>query len=167
LKGLEVGDRDSHVFQTQRLDRLEAKDVADDRSGEVGDRTRLERVEVVGDGGEILLLGLGARPGVMRDVSGWFEKSVIEMDANETIKQSVMAGLGVAFISGRTVASELETSRLALLNVLGMPIRRQWFEVARSDRAKTPAMAAFDDFLSREGARHLPLFSQLYADDIR
>ncbi len=100
----------------------------------------------------------------MRDVSGWLEKPGIEMDSNETIKQSVMAGLGIAFISAHTVASELETSRLALLDVVGMPIRRQWYAVSRSDRAMTPAMAAFHEFLARQGARHLPLFSQLYAD---
>ncbi len=98
----------------------------------------------------------------MREVSGWLEKPNIEMDSNETIKQSVMAGLGIAFISAHTVASELESSRLALLDVVGMPIRRQWYAVARSDRAMTPAMAAFHDFLALQGARHLPPFSQLY-----
>lgn len=102
----------------------------------------------------------------MRDVPGWLEAPGIEMDSNETIKQSVMAGLGVAFISGHTVAAELEAGRLVLLDVAGMPIRRQWFAASRSDRAMTPAMAAFHDFLAREGARHLPLFSQLYSDAV-
>ncbi len=100
----------------------------------------------------------------MRDVPGWLELQGIELDSNETIKQSVMAGLGVAFISGHTVASELESSRLVMLHVVGMPVRRQWFAVSRSDRATTPAMAAFNAFLAEEGARHLPLFSQLHAD---
>ena len=54
LERLEVGDRDAHVLQAQRLHRLEAEHVADDRRGEVGDRARLEQVEVVGDVGEIL-----------------------------------------------------------------------------------------------------------------
>ena len=99
----------------------------------------------------------------MRDVAGWLEKLAIEMDSNETIKQSVMAGLGVAFISAHTVAAEMETERLALLDVVGMPLRRQWYSVARSDRAMTPALGAFDEFLARQGARHLPFFKQLYA----
>lgn len=102
----------------------------------------------------------------MRDVPGWLERQWIELDSNETIKQSVMAGLGVAFISGHTVASELETGRLALLDVVGMPIRRQWFAVTRSDRAMTPAMTAFHSFLARDGARYLPAFSQLYPDAV-
>ena len=49
-----------HVLQAQRLQRLEAEHVADDRGGEVGDRARLEQVEIIGDVGEILLVGLGA-----------------------------------------------------------------------------------------------------------
>ena len=64
LEGLQVGHRDAHVFQAQRLHCLEAEHVADDRRREVGDRARLEQVEVVGDVGEVLLLGLGARAGV-------------------------------------------------------------------------------------------------------
>ncbi|MEQ1941890.1 LysR substrate-binding domain-containing protein [Mesorhizobium sp. VNQ89] len=100
----------------------------------------------------------------MRSVPGWLEKQSIQMDSNETIKQSVMAGLGVAFISAHTVASELETSRLALLDVAGIPIRRQWFAVSRSDRAMTPVMGAFDAFLAQKAARHLPLVPQLYVE---
>jgi DNA-binding transcriptional LysR family regulator len=98
----------------------------------------------------------------MREVEGWLERPGIEMDSNETIKQSVMAGLGVAFISAHTVGAELETGRLATLDVVGMPIRRQWFAVTRSDRAMTPAMTAFHDFLRRQAARYLPFFKQLY-----
>ncbi len=99
----------------------------------------------------------------MRELPGWLEKPGIEMDSNETIKQSVMAGLGIAFISGHTVATELETGRLSLLNVVGMPIRRQWFVVNRSDRTMTPAMNAFHEFLSKQGVRFLPAFGPLYA----
>ncbi len=54
LEGFHIGDGEPHVLETQRLQRLEAEHVADDRGGEVGDRARLEQVEVVGDIGEIL-----------------------------------------------------------------------------------------------------------------
>ena len=56
LERLHIGDRQAHVLEPQRLQRLEAEHVADDRGGEVGDRARLEQVEVVGDVGEILPL---------------------------------------------------------------------------------------------------------------
>ena len=86
------------------------------------------------------------------------------MGSNETIKQAVMAGLGVAFISAHTVASEVEAGRLVMLDVVGMPIRRQWFVVMRADRAISPAMATFQDFLIRKGATYLPLLGKLYRE---
>jgi hypothetical protein len=66
--------------------------------------------------------------------------------------------------SAHTVASELASSRLALLDVAGIPIPRQWFAVSRSDRAMTPVMEAFDAFLTQKAARHLPLVPQLYVE---
>ena len=54
LERLHIGDRQPHVLEPQRLQRLEAEHVADDRGRQVGDRSRLEQVEVVGDVGEIL-----------------------------------------------------------------------------------------------------------------
>ena len=70
---------------------------------------------------------------------------------NETIKQAVMAGLGVALISGHTVATEVEAGRLALLDVAGLPIRRQWYALRRADRTLGPAAAAFRQFPGRRG----------------
>jgi DNA-binding transcriptional LysR family regulator len=98
---------------------------------------------------------LGEVPGRLDDLG-------VEMGSNETIKQAVMAGLGIAFISAHTIASEVEAGRLVILDVAGMPIRRQWFGVMRSDRAISPAMATFHDFLMRKGAMYLPLFGKLY-----
>ena len=59
LERLHVVRRDAHVLEAQRLERLEAEDVADDRRGEVGDRALLEQVEVVGDVGDVLARVLG------------------------------------------------------------------------------------------------------------
>ena len=46
-----------------------------------------------------------------RSRAGW--RSRHRDGLNETIKQAVMAGLGVAFISAHTVAAEVEAGRLA------------------------------------------------------
>ena len=62
LEGLQIGDGQAHVLEPQRLQGLEAEHVADDRGGEIGDRARLEQVEIVGDIGEIL--SLCARDGI-------------------------------------------------------------------------------------------------------
>jgi DNA-binding transcriptional LysR family regulator len=60
------------------------------------------------------------------EVPGRIDDLGLEMDSNETIKQAVMAGLGIAFISAHTIAFEVEAGRLVILDVAGMPIRRQW-----------------------------------------
>jgi LysR family transcriptional regulator, low CO2-responsive transcriptional regulator len=80
----------------------------------------------------------------------------MEMSSNETIKQAVIAGLGIAFISAHTVASELEDGRLVALDVAGLPVVRQWFVVRRQDKVLLPPARAMLDFLSAEGARFLP-----------
>ena len=80
----------------------------------------------------------------------------IELGSNETIKQAVMAGLGVALISAHTIAAELADGRLVTLDVEGLPIVRQWFVVHRADRPISPAARAFVEFAERRGAEFLP-----------
>jgi molybdate transport repressor ModE-like protein len=86
-----------------------------------------------------------------------FEPNIgMEIDSNETIKQAVMAGLGVAFISGHTVATELSDGRLVALDIIGLPVVRQWYVVYRRERALLPPALALANFLSRESRRFLP-----------
>ena len=76
-----------------------------------------------------------------------------EMGTNETIKQAVIAGLGVAFISAHTVTAELETGRLAALRAPGLPVVRDWQLIRRADMALTPAAERFRALvLALEGA---------------
>jgi DNA-binding transcriptional LysR family regulator len=98
----------------------------------------------------------------LSEIPGRTDNLGAEMDSNETIKQAVIAGLGVAFISGHTIEQELKLKRLVVLDVLGSPIRRQWFSISRKDRNKTPSMEAFEAFLLREGSKYLPLISKTY-----
>lgn len=80
----------------------------------------------------------------------------MEISSNETIKQAVMAGLGIAFISAHTIASEIEAERLVMLDVQDLPIWRQWWMVRHADKRLTPPGQAFWDFLQNDGARFLP-----------
>lgn len=79
-----------------------------------------------------------------------------EMGSNETIKQAVMAGLGIAFLSAHTIAQEVALGRIAILDVVGLPVVRQWFAVSRTDHVTTPSMHAFETFLAEKGAGFLP-----------
>jgi DNA-binding transcriptional LysR family regulator len=88
--------------------------------------------------------------------TGLKAKIGMEMDSNETIKQAVIAGLGVAFISQHTVSHELQQRRLVSLKVSGLPVMRQWHAIRRADKILLPPARAMLDFLGQEGARYLP-----------
>jgi LysR family transcriptional regulator for metE and metH len=90
------------------------------------------------------------------DEAGFRPKIGMEIDSNETIKHAVMAGLGVAFISAHAVDLELRQGRLVALDILGLPLIRQWFVVRRVEKHLLPPALALLDFLSREAARYLP-----------
>jgi len=80
----------------------------------------------------------------------------VEMGSNETIKQAVMAGLGLSLISAHTIASEVAARRLVVLKVGGLPIVRQWFVVNRADRELPPACRALRTFIVKKGKTFLP-----------
>ena len=88
--------------------------------------------------------------------NGLAAKVGMEMDSNETIKQAVMAGLGIAFISQHTVFHELDERRLVTLKVKGLPVMRQWHAIRRADKILLPPASAMLDFLGKEGSRYLP-----------
>lgn len=80
----------------------------------------------------------------------------IEMGSNETIKQAVMAGLGVAMISAHTVTEELRTGRLAILKRDDLPIIRQWFLLHREDMELTPVIETVRAYISDQKGNFLP-----------
>lgn len=86
------------------------------------------------------------------------EVDATEMESNETIKQAVMSGLGIALISGHTVVEELRTGRLALLDCPGLPIVRQWFLVRREDAVPTMASRSVWNWILERRGGLLPDF---------
>lgn len=80
----------------------------------------------------------------------------MEIGSNETIKQAVIAGIGVALISAHTVCAELKEGRLVELPVSGLPVIRKWYVVRRAERTLLPAAQALWDFLGKRGATFLP-----------
>ena len=80
----------------------------------------------------------------------------MKIGSNESIKQAVMAGLGIALISGHSIAVELTDKRLAILDVVGLPTIRHWFLVRRIDRSLSIAAEEFSAYLRKSGAAFLP-----------
>lgn len=82
--------------------------------------------------------------------------SALEFGSNETIKQAVMAGMGIAVISAHTVAAELKEKRLVALDVKGLPINRKWFVVKHGNKRFLPSAQALWNFVARNGKHYLP-----------
>jgi DNA-binding transcriptional LysR family regulator len=88
--------------------------------------------------------------------SGIKPKIGMQISSNETIKQSVMAGLGIAFLSGHTIDAEVLSGRLIVLQMKDLPIIRQWYGVHLSERVIMPACAELLGFLRHQGPSFLP-----------
>ena len=76
----------------------------------------------------------------------------MEIRSTETIKQAVIAGMGVGFLSAHTIARELELEQLAVLDVQEFPLMRKWHVVHHKNKRLPPVAVAFKSFLLEEGA---------------
>ena len=83
----------------------------------------------------------------------------MEIASNETIKQAVIAGLGLSFLSAHAIALEHEIGRLAVLDVEGFPATGSWYVVHRRTKRLPPVAAAFRTFLLEEGAALIALLA--------
>lgn len=77
------------------------------------------------------------------------------MSSNETIKQAVMAGMGLSFLSLHTIGLELEHGLIAVLDVEDTPIVRAWNVVHTLSKLLSPAAEAFRYFMLERGEAHL------------
>ena len=80
----------------------------------------------------------------------------VDMGSNETIKQAVIAGLGIAMISQHTVTEELKAGRLVAINAPELPIERQWYVLHCEKLQLTPAMRSVWDFVVENSLRFFP-----------
>jgi DNA-binding transcriptional LysR family regulator len=76
---------------------------------------------------------------------------IMEMASNETIKQAVIAGMGLAFLSLHTAALEIETRQLCVLDVIGLPLVRRWHIVHLQGKPLSPAAEALRYFVLEQG----------------
>lgn len=86
---------------------------------------------------------------------------VMELSSNEAIKQTVMAGMGVALVSLHTIGLEWRSGLLAAPAVEGMPVARRWHVVHAAAKLLSPAAEAFRYFVLEHGEAHL---AAMFAD---
>jgi DNA-binding transcriptional LysR family regulator len=80
---------------------------------------------------------------------------VMEMTSNETIKQAVMAGMGISFLSLHTIGLELKHGLIATLDVEGTPIVRAWNVVHTLSKLLSPAAEAFRYYMLERAEQFL------------
>lgn len=90
----------------------------------------------------------------------------MQINSNEAIKRSVQAGLGLAVVPLHSVALEVESGRLVVLDVAQMPLHRSWYLVHRQGKRFSRVAEAFRDVVVR-AARHVSqggVLPQTYAN---
>ena len=80
-------------------------------------------------------------------------KRIVEMTGCEGVKQSVAAGLGIAFISERAITLEVAQKLVAAPAILELHFARQLFVLTRKDARPSAAVLAFLALLGKENVR--------------
>ena len=75
----------------------------------------------------------------------------IELSSNESIKQAIVAGLGITVLSLHSLALEGTNGPIAVLDVRGFPIQRHWYLAHPKGRKPSVVAQTFLDFVRQEG----------------
>ncbi len=79
----------------------------------------------------------------------------MELASNETIKQAVMSGMGVSFLSLHSIGMELRNGLIGVPDVEGLPLIRRWHVVNTSSKMLSPSAEAFRYFVLEHGEAYL------------
>jgi LysR family transcriptional regulator, low CO2-responsive transcriptional regulator len=81
-------------------------------------------------------------------------KLSMELSGNETVKQAVIAGMGISFLSAHSFQIEIQANKLAVLDMIDMPKMLDWCLLHRRDSALAGVNEAFREFVLAHGATH-------------
>ncbi len=79
----------------------------------------------------------------------------MDISSNEAIKQAVIAGMGLSFLSLHTLGLEVRSGLLGVLDIEGTPVMRMWNVVRLQSKVLSPAAEAFRYFIIEHGEAHL------------
>ena len=85
------------------------------------------------------------------DQHGLEPKVRMELSTNETVKQAILAGLGLSILSHHTLGLDTEQRQLVVLDVEGFPIIRDWQFVYPVGKQISVVARAFMDLVHAEG----------------
>ncbi len=82
-------------------------------------------------------------------------RTEMELASNETIKQAVMSGMGISFLSLHSIGLELRAGMMGVPDVEGLPLLRRWHVVNTSSKMLSPSAEAFRYFVLEHGEAYL------------
>ena len=71
----------------------------------------------------------------------------MELDSNESIREAILAGLGISVLSRYTLSSDAGEARLRCLDVEGFPLESYWHFVYPLGKELSAAARAFMQFV--------------------
>jgi DNA-binding transcriptional LysR family regulator len=74
-------------------------------------------------------------------------KRRMELGSNEAIKQAVIGGLGISVLSRHTLALDVPSGQLVILDVQGFPIQRHWYFAYPAGKQLSIVARTFIDYL--------------------
>ena len=81
--------------------------------------------------------------------------TIMEVNSNEAIKQAVMAGFGVAVVPLQSIVAERDTSRLAVLDIVTLPLQVSWHLVNRREKRFSCVAVDFRSFVLQYAGNHI------------
>jgi LysR family transcriptional regulator, low CO2-responsive transcriptional regulator len=99
--------------------------------------------------------GSGTRSSIQKllDEKNIEVKVRLELGSNEAIKQAIIGGLGISVLSRHTLGLEGISNELAILDVQGFPLRRNWYVVHPSGKQLSVVANVFYQYLLEEAKR--------------
>jgi len=88
---------------------------------------------------------------------------VMTMTSNETIKQAVIANMGISFLSLHTTGLEVDRGLIKVLDADGLPLVRRWQVVHVRSKLLSPAAEALRYHVLEQGERLLAKMFPSYA----
>ncbi len=77
----------------------------------------------------------------------------IELTSNETVKQAVIAGLGISIMPLIGIRDEIKNKRIKIIPAAGLPIFTKWRLIWLKEKPLTPIAKAYLEFLRKEKSR--------------
>ena len=84
----------------------------------------------------------------------WNPSHIIELDTTEAIKQALMAGVGIAFMSKYAVRFETDCGLIQTIDQAPFNISRSFFIATHKSRTPSTAMLAFKSFIKKNCLSH-------------